>query len=77
MTKYNMNKKLTALKVIRNHCIKCTGSGKGATLCKHPECEFYIFRIGKNPERAGCGNKHPKWWQLKKGTEKGVIVVTI
>ena len=52
-------KKLTPIKAIRAKCIECSGGSlKEVQFCVIPECALYIFRMGKNPNRKGIGNKN-------------------
>ena len=53
---------MTPLKAIRIHCLKCMGwTGKGSLpyktvkKCPNMSCEFYSYRMGKNPKRKGIG----------------------
>lgn len=39
------------LKDIRNYCIQCGGSHKGARLCETTGCYLWPYRMGKNPFR--------------------------
>ena len=49
----------TLLKAIRAKCIECSGgSPKEVQFCVIPECALYLFRMGKNPNRKGIGNKN-------------------
>ena len=52
-------KKLTPMKAIRAKCIECSGGSlKEVQFCVIPECALYLFRMGKNPNRKGIGNKN-------------------
>ena len=55
-----MNKALTPVKAIRAYCLDCSGdSAHEVKLCPISECPLYKYRLGKNPNRAGMGNKSP------------------
>ncbi len=46
--------KLTPMRAIRLKCLDCSaGSAKEIRLCPIPDCELYIYRMGKNPAYAG------------------------
>jgi len=50
--------KLTPLKAIRQKCLDCTCDNKlEIRECSIQDCPLYVFRFGKNPSRAGIGNK--------------------
>ena len=52
-------KKLTPINSIRAKCIECSGGSlKEVQFCVIPECTLYLFRMGKNPNRKGIGNKN-------------------
>jgi hypothetical protein len=59
------NKPHTALKAIRLRCINCSGFILSeAKNCKFDGkieqlCDLYHFRLGKNPNRLGKGNRNP------------------
>ena len=54
LNKKNLTKKV--LKAIRLRCIDCQPDSKKAVLnCTGNDCFLYIFRLGKNPNRAGIG----------------------
>ena len=51
-------KKLTTLKAIRAKCLDCMCyQPKEVRLCDDTDCPLHRFRLGKNPNRAGIGNK--------------------
>jgi len=50
-------KNLTPVKAIRKLCIECVGSQKAPRYCTNQECPLFVFRLGKNPGRAGIGGK--------------------
>jgi hypothetical protein len=61
------NKKLTNLKKIKAHCKTCVPSQniEGVRKCSgkvmNPEphdCYLFQYRLGRNPKRAGIGNKN-------------------
>ena len=48
---------MTPLKAIRLKCLDCCcGQAKEVKLCPCESCSLYLFRFGKNPNRAGMGN---------------------
>lgn len=52
--------RLTPLRAIREKCVDCMcGSFYEVKLCPSTDCPLYEFRFGKNPNRAGIGNKNP------------------
>lgn len=54
----NKNKRRTPLKAIRTKCLDCScWQPKEVRLCAHIDCSLYPYRFGKNPARAGMGNK--------------------
>lgn len=49
-------KHITPLKAIRLKCLDCCcGSAHEVKLCTAEKCQLYLFRLGKNPNRAGIG----------------------
>ena len=49
-------KRITPLKAIRLKCLDCCcGSAHEVKLCTAEKCPLYLFRLGKNPNRAGIG----------------------
>ncbi len=57
----------TALKAIRAKCLDCClGSTNEVKLCPSADCALYPFRLGKNPNRTGIGNKNPNTTGLAK-----------
>lgn len=49
---------LTPVKAIRKHCLGCSNdSVKEVKECIIKECPLYPYRLGKNPNRLGVGNK--------------------
>ena len=47
----------TPLKSIRLKCLDCSGGlRKEVKLCPIKDCPLYPFRMGKNPNRKGCGS---------------------
>jgi len=49
-------KRITPLKAIRFKCLDCCcGSAHEVKLCTAETCPLYLFRLGKNPNRAGIG----------------------
>jgi hypothetical protein len=50
---------LTPLKSIRAKCLECSnGQPKEVRQCPATDCTHYPFRLGKNPNRKGSGNKN-------------------
>ncbi|MCK9554962.1 hypothetical protein M0R36_03990 [bacterium] len=53
-------KTLTPIKAIRAKCVDCSnGQLKEIRLCPITDCPIYPFRMGRNPNRKGIGNKKP------------------
>ena len=49
---------MTPLKSIRAKCLDCCcGQYKEVEFCPCADCPLYPYRFGKNPNRAGIGNK--------------------
>ena len=50
----------TPLKAIRLKCLDCCcGSAHEVKMCPVKNCPLHLFRLGKNPNRAGIGdNSH-------------------
>lgn len=47
----------TPLKAIRLKCLDCCcGAAHEVKLCAADNCPLYLFRLGKNPNRAGIGS---------------------
>ena len=44
-----MNKTLTPLKAIRQHCLVCAGRPKDVRECPSTECSLHAYRMGHNP----------------------------
>jgi hypothetical protein len=52
-------KNLSPIKAIRKHCLECSSGSKGEVKnCIITDCPLYPFRLGKNPNRKGIGNKN-------------------
>ena len=52
-------KRLTPLKAIREKCLDCSGqNASDVRYCAIKDCPLYQFRMGKNPNRKGIGDKH-------------------
>ena len=50
---------MTPVKAIREKCIDCMcGQKHEVKLCPITDCSLYPFRLGKNPNRKGLGNKN-------------------
>jgi hypothetical protein len=55
----------TPMKSIRKKCLECSGdSPKNVAECHITDCPLYAYRFGKNPKRAGIGNRDG-WRNLK------------
>ena len=55
-------KELTPLKAIRVKCLDCcVGSSYEVRICHISDCPLHPYRFGKNPKRAGMGNKDAKF----------------
>lgn len=51
--------KLSPVKAIRKHCLDCMcGSVGEVKNCIIVDCPLFPFRLGKNPNRKGVGNKN-------------------
>lgn len=49
---------LTPLKAIRKKCLDCSaGQPSEVRNCEIVDCPLFIYRMGKNPKRAGIGRK--------------------
>jgi len=49
---------LTPIRSIRRKCLDCSaGQAQEVRLCPVTSCALYPFRLGKNPNRAGLGNR--------------------
>lgn len=50
---------MTPLRSIRQKCLDCSaGSAQEVRLCPVVSCALYPFRLGRNPNRKGLGNKN-------------------
>ena len=50
--------KVTPLKAIRIKCLDCSnGSTKEVRECPDTECALYLYRMGRDPNRAGTGGQ--------------------
>lgn len=51
-----MGSRLTPVRAIRLKCLDCSANQiKEVKECPVSECALYLFRMGKNPNRAGKG----------------------
>ena len=51
-------KNLTPVKAIRQKCLDCcAGSPQEVKICHIKNCSLWMFRLGKNPNRKGIGQK--------------------
>lgn len=58
------------LEAIREKCMECScGDATEIRLCPIEKCPLYPFRFGKNPNRAGIGNKKANANENKKNKE--------
>ena len=48
-------KTLTPIKAIREHCLECQGYSPSAVRKCQSKCRFYLYRMGKQPNRQGVG----------------------
>jgi len=53
-------KGVSPLRSIRAKCLECVGGSPAEVRrCSDTSCSLYLYRLGKNPSRAGIGNPHP------------------
>jgi hypothetical protein len=65
-----MEKRLTPLKAIRQNCLQCSnGSAHEVKNCIITDCPLHPFRLGKNPNRKGIGNRNV----LTKGVNSKIV----
>ena len=62
-----MNKTLTPLKAIRQHCLVCAGRPKDVRECPSTECSLHAYRMGHNPARKGVGPSEVYARSISKG----------
>ena len=60
----NQNSPLVA---IRKHCLSCEDGWNGVRDCVISDCNLYLFRFGKNPNKKKGGKMNEN---AKKGLEK-------
>ena len=49
-----MEKRLTPIKAIREHCIDCCGGElKEVRLCAFTDCALWVYRMGHRPKEEG------------------------
>lgn len=54
-------KPYTPIRAIRSKCVECQGGGrKAVATCAEEKCPLHIYRMGKNPKRAGIGGGKPR-----------------
>lgn len=59
-------KTLTPIKAIRAKCRDCSNDQeKEIRECPIEKCPLFPYRMGKNPNRAGMGNKNPSFLRSK------------
>lgn len=52
---------MTPLRAIRLRCLDCcAGDSKMVKTCPCEDCSLWVFRFGKNPNRAGKGGRKKK-----------------
>ena len=57
---YRMGTGRPSVKLIRKFCLECMGGSKELVAeCQGLDCPLHQYRFGKNPKRAGVGNKKP------------------
>lgn len=57
---HRMGKGRPSVKLIRKFCLECMGGSKQLVAeCQLFDCPLHPYRFGKNPKRAGVGNKKP------------------
>lgn len=57
---YRMGRGRASVKLIRKFCLECmNGSKRLVRECPSLLCPLHQYRFGKNPKRAGVGNKRP------------------
>jgi hypothetical protein len=55
---YRMGTGRPSVKLIRKFCLECMGGSKQLVAeCQGLDCALHQYRFGKNPKRAGIGNK--------------------
>lgn len=58
--KYRMGKGRPSVKTIRKVCLWCQGDRADFVKeCASNDCALHPYRLGRNPNRAGIGNKNP------------------
>ena len=75
---YRMGKGRPSVKLIRKFCLECMGGSKSlVSKCEKPNCPLHKYRHGRNPKRAGIGNKNaiPPTVRSKIGSQKRVFSV--
>lgn len=56
-----IEKHVTPLKAIRAKCLECcAGSAHEVKLCHISDCALWVYRMGRNPRRAGLGGHPPE-----------------
>jgi hypothetical protein len=55
---YRKGRGRPSVKLIRQFCLECMGGSKRLVKeCQSEDCPLHRYRFGKNPRRAGVGNK--------------------
>ncbi len=55
---YRNGKGRPSVKLIQQFCMECMGDSKRLVAeCQSEDCPLHPYRLGKNPKRAGVGNK--------------------
>lgn len=49
------DKTYTPISAIREHCLECQGFSPSAVRKCQSKCRFYLYRLGKHPNRQGIG----------------------
>ncbi len=56
---YRIGKGRPSVKLIRRFCLECLGGRRQlVSECRCSDCPLHEYRFGKNPRRAGIGNKN-------------------
>lgn len=51
---------ISSLKAIKKYCVDCSEGARNTEKCPFTECQLYIYRKGKNPNRKGIGKSNLK-----------------
>lgn len=59
---YRVGEERISVKVFRKFCLSCMGGNRNlVSECETEDCPCHLFRMGKNPNRAGTGNHNPNF----------------